>query len=621
VRLKVKYGYSRGYLASIRDFTGDVDGTVYWSQAATDPWFNAIDESYGNGLRVISGFSPITGLIDYRQSGTGGSTTNVQNLGYTWDKALNLTQRQDSRQGLTEAFTYDALNRLDYSTLNGTINLDVTLDLIGNVTYRSDVGSYTYHATRKHAVTAAGGNTYTYDANGNVATRNGSSIVWSSYNLPLTINGNGQAAQLAYAPDRSRWRQISSYAGGSETTIYVGEALEKMTASASNIVRWRHLISTPGANVQVTRRSDGTNEVLYVAKDHLGSTDALLNASGTVLARASFAAYGGRRGTAWTGAPTTAEMQAYADQTRRGYTEHEMLDNVGLIHMNGRVYDPGVGRFLSADPIADGLGEAGGFNRYAYVSNRPLSLTDPSGFSGNNQCLLGRCELKEVTVTDKREYNQDRYLERLREANIDLFFDRLDRGGFGGYANVRETDDGVEVTATREKTSDGATDARRVLDELQRRSNTRPQTLRMPSEFGKCYGPPAAPTTGKSRSELMRIARENGARAAKQPLSLAGLLWFRNQVRNGGPWDYKQLNPGYQDFGNYNYGYAGTAMGLGSGVLLRQAGLAQIAAGTSRPEWGDPGTFGAFGGKAPYGDDPVDQVYIAHGISDRTDGC
>jgi hypothetical protein len=48
---------------------------------------------------VISRFSPITGLIDYRQSETGGSTTNVQNLGYTWDKAQNLTQRQDSRQG------------------------------------------------------------------------------------------------------------------------------------------------------------------------------------------------------------------------------------------------------------------------------------------------------------------------------------------------------------------------------------------------------------------------------------------------------------------------------------------------------------------------------------------
>jgi RHS repeat-associated protein len=83
-------------------------------------------------------------------------------------------------------------------------------------------------------------------------------------------------------------------------------------------------------------------------------------------------------------------MQAYADQTRRGYTEHEMLDNVGLIHMNGRVYDPGVGRFMSADPIADGLGEAGGFNRYAYVQNSPLSWVDPEGWE--SQCLVANCK-------------------------------------------------------------------------------------------------------------------------------------------------------------------------------------------------------------------------------------
>jgi type VI secretion system secreted protein VgrG len=118
----------------------------------------------------------------------------------------------------------------------------------------------------------------------------------------------------------------------------------------------------------------------------------------------------------------------------------------------------------------------------------------------------------------------------------------------------------------------------------------------------------------------MNMAHANGALAAKQPLSLAGMLWFKNQVRNGGPWDYKQINSGYQNFGNYNYGYAGTAQGIGGGVLLRQAGNAQIAAGTSRPEWGEPGTLG-FGGVAPFGDDPLDQMYISQGISDRSDGC
>ena len=37
--------------------------------------------------------------------------------------------------------------------------------------------------------------------------------------------------------------------------------------------------------------------------------------------------------------------------TRRGFTFHEQIDNIGLIHMNGRVYDPNVGRFMSTDPL------------------------------------------------------------------------------------------------------------------------------------------------------------------------------------------------------------------------------------------------------------------------------
>jgi RHS repeat-associated protein len=57
-----------------------------------------------------------------------------------------------------------------------------------------------------------------------------------------------------------------------------------------------------------------------------------------------------------------------------------MLDNLNLIHMNGRVYDPMIGRFLSADPLIDGALKTQGWNRYSYVHNNPLSATDPSGF-------------------------------------------------------------------------------------------------------------------------------------------------------------------------------------------------------------------------------------------------
>jgi RHS repeat-associated protein len=57
-----------------------------------------------------------------------------------------------------------------------------------------------------------------------------------------------------------------------------------------------------------------------------------------------------------------------------------MLDNLGLIHMNGRVYDPLLGRFLSADPHVTRPFDGQGLNRYSYVLNNPLALVDPSGF-------------------------------------------------------------------------------------------------------------------------------------------------------------------------------------------------------------------------------------------------
>lgn len=91
--------------------------------------------------------------------------------------------------------------------------------------------------------------------------------------------------------------------------------------------------------------------------------------------------------------------------------------------------------------------------------------------------------------------------------------------------------------------------------------------------------------------------------------------WFRDQVKNKGPWDYKQKNPMYQDFGNFHYGAVGTSSGFPSGVLLREAGRAQQAAGTSRPSWGAPGwRINPWGGTPPYGDDPDDQEWIQKGI-------
>jgi RHS repeat-associated protein len=59
---------------------------------------------------------------------------------------------------------------------------------------------------------------------------------------------------------------------------------------------------------------------------------------------------------------------------------HEHLDEMGIINMNGRIYDPLIGRFMSADPYIQAPDNLQSHNRYAYVMNNPLNLDDPSGY-------------------------------------------------------------------------------------------------------------------------------------------------------------------------------------------------------------------------------------------------
>jgi hypothetical protein len=94
-----------------------------------------------------------------------------------------------------------------------------------------------------------------------------------------------------------------------------------------------------------------------------------------------------------------------------------------------------------------------------------------------------------------------------------------------------------------------------------------------------------------------------------------GVLWFYNQVRNKGTWDYKQLDKNYENFGNFNYGATGAAIGFSNQVLLRMAGFAQWRSGNRKPK------DGWFFWNAPYGDDPNDQEWIKKGIDYNHAGC
>ena len=117
---------------------------------------------------------------------------------------------------------------------------------------------------------------------------------------------------------------------------------------------------------------------------------------------------------------------------------------------------------------------------------------------------------------------------------------------------------------------------------------------------------PIAPP-GVSIEENMRIAQSKGAYFSRGGDAFL-LSWFYSQVRNRGPWDFKQRGPQYENFGNFHYGAVGTAAGISREILLRAAGAAQSRAGTSNIE------FGYWWSAAPYGDDPKDQHWIIKGI-------
>ncbi len=89
-----------------------------------------------------------------------------------------------------------------------------------------------------------------------------------------------------------------------------------------------------------------------------------------------------------------------------GFTGHEHLDDLGLIHMNGRLYDPRIGRFVSGDPRGQDWRKPQTLNRYSYVKNNPLKYVDPSGFDPD--CAESTCDSVEPDDGGPGPNRQDR---------------------------------------------------------------------------------------------------------------------------------------------------------------------------------------------------------------------
>ncbi|MEZ5519142.1 MAG: RHS repeat-associated core domain-containing protein [Gammaproteobacteria bacterium] len=114
--------------------------------------------------------------------------------------------------------------------------------------------------------------------------------------------------------------------------------------------------------------------------DHERSVIVVTDDSGSIVQSLAYDVWGRRRNPNGTEDPTGA----ITAPTTRGYTDHQHLpggvNGIHLINMNARIYDPEVGRFMSADPTIPDMFSSQSINRMTYVRNNPGTRVDPTGF-------------------------------------------------------------------------------------------------------------------------------------------------------------------------------------------------------------------------------------------------
>ncbi|APV49619.1 hypothetical protein BWI17_07975 [Betaproteobacteria bacterium GR16-43] len=351
---------SGGFLNEIRDPSGSV---TYWraEERFSDGHIKRMNVG---GAIVTQGYD---GFGRPESISTMLSGAPVQSGLYTWDALGNLASRSDSANGVAyQAFDYDSLNRV-------TTNGGATYDDAGNITMLNGIGHVYWPGTNR--VQTVQGSTYNYDSVGNLTSGGGRTIAWKAFNMPASVTKAGQTMTWYYGPDLQRVREVSPATG---TTLYFpgGERISKPGES----VRWRHYITSPEGtvgSVDVVEGSTNASDRRHWLRDHLGSVVRTFNGQ-----TAAFDPVGPLQYEAWTvWGERVTPITLTTTSVQRGFTGHEMLDEVGLVHMNGRIYDPVIGKFLSADPIVQAPLNGQSWNRYSYVMNNPLSGTDPTGYS------------------------------------------------------------------------------------------------------------------------------------------------------------------------------------------------------------------------------------------------
>jgi RHS repeat-associated protein len=330
--------------------------------------------NHANGTETVYTYDPLstklTSLIT-----TGPGSTTLQERAYLYSPAGDIEQITDGVSGMTYTYTYDDLHRLTSAADTG-LDPPITYayDAIGNMTEQAagaDLAAYTYASAHPHAVSSIAINgtprAFSYDANGNLTagpdfapdpsspvTR---TLTWNADNMPLSITRAGRTTSLHYDGLGRRAKKVVS--GGGSTTYYVTEGFEVIDETAIAYVF--------AGNLRVAKVADGVTS--YFHKDHLGSSTVMTNNSGTVVEASGYMPFG--------------EFRSHSGTFTSSYkfTDQELDSESGFYNYDARLYDPVIGRFISADPLVLNPIDPQSLNRYSYCHNNPLIYIDPSGYT------------------------------------------------------------------------------------------------------------------------------------------------------------------------------------------------------------------------------------------------
>ena len=208
-------------------------------------------------------------------------------------------------------------------------------------------------------------------------------ITYNVYKSPIDIIEEGKD-KLSFIYNMNNSRSTMYYGGLDSDKLsrrfrkhYSADgSMEIKQDIVNGMVEFITYIGGDGYSAPLILKSDGTTQnYLYLHRDYLGSIVAVTNQSGTLVEKRLFDAWGNVK-KIQDGAGNNLTKLTIIE---RGYTGHEHLQGVNLIHMNGRLYDPIIHRFLQPDNNIQDPNNTQNFNRYTYGLNNPLKYTDASG--------------------------------------------------------------------------------------------------------------------------------------------------------------------------------------------------------------------------------------------------